>query len=46
MIRPCSPTNLPDTAIRGAEDIKWQATLTIDGDDVAACPASGDATLE
>lgn len=39
-------TNLPDTAIRGAEGTKWQATLTTDGDDVATCLADGDAKLE
>lgn len=40
-------TNLPDPAIKGGKGTKWVATLSVDGQDVATCPADGSsATLE
>lgn len=40
-------TSIPDTAIKAGKTMKWHATLNVDGDDYATCPADGsDATLE
>ncbi|KAA8827777.1 hypothetical protein BMYO_1824 [Bifidobacterium myosotis] len=40
-------TRIPDSAIKGSEGVKWVAYLSVDGNDVATCPADGNsATLQ
>lgn len=38
-------TAVDTTHLKGEAGLKWQVTLSVDGDDVAKCPADGDATL-
>lgn len=38
-------TSIPDTAMRGTS-MDWQMTLSIDGNDVAKCPADGTTSLK
>lgn len=40
-------TNIPDPAIKGSKNTTWIAYLSVDGQDIATCPADGSsATLE
>ena len=39
-------TALPSKAIKGNIGTEWSATLSIDGEDVASCPADGTAKFE
>lgn len=40
-------TAVPDTAIKAGKTMKWHATLNVDGNDYATCPADGsDAVLQ
>ena len=39
-------TSIPDTAVKASKTMKWHAVMSVDGLDVATCPAAGQATLE
>lgn len=39
-------TSIPDPAIQAGRTMEWHAILTVDGYDVATCPATGEAELK
>ena len=45
--QPTFETNIPDTMIRQEEgNLTWTLALTVDGEEMAHCPADGDADLK